>query len=525
MRVVVVGSGPSGVTYARRMQELGHEVTVFEANSEVGGRTRSIEFAGGSHPLGAAFDHHSELEIPFSTGTRKVDLVTESELLALDREGNDITEGFVGMMTGAGEILSESLTNICSFFGREGATSSDYKLASEPETIVGVDTKIESPDEAQVYVGDGWSKAIKEASKDLADLRLNSPVSSILVTEKAAVVTYTAADGAKSTIECEHVHIAVPAAAMKHIKIDGMDEEVREGVDSVLTTKSTRVLFEFPRGAIDSSTLNGKMNALIDSREFGPLIIENQQEYDGTSNSIRVWLQSDGAELGDHILETEGKEALQEKLSSILTEHLKLPEATKAHTHSWQLDSTAEGAWTSHHNRNMRMKTAKIEGRLSLSGDYMGFKCDTKGVCKDYSGTVHGAAISGVSQAERTHAKSLGRVLSEDKSITTPFLMPGASAGEGAWQDRYAESLTEVGLEEFKPKDPNITSDLFAALALPVLALAGFAACRRYCRSRENLRKTAREIGAGARDHTPTITPSKSKHRKRSKSGRGPILG
>lgn len=49
MRVAVVGAGPAGLTAALRLERAGHVVTVFEANEQPGGRTRSEHFGPRHH--------------------------------------------------------------------------------------------------------------------------------------------------------------------------------------------------------------------------------------------------------------------------------------------------------------------------------------------------------------------------------------------------------------------------------------------------------------------------------------------
>lgn len=47
MHVAVIGAGPAGLTAAYRLRSSGHEVTVFEANAEAGGRTHSEHYGPG----------------------------------------------------------------------------------------------------------------------------------------------------------------------------------------------------------------------------------------------------------------------------------------------------------------------------------------------------------------------------------------------------------------------------------------------------------------------------------------------
>jgi protoporphyrinogen/coproporphyrinogen III oxidase len=53
LRVAVVGAGPAGLTAARTLTDLGHEVVVFEKESRVGGKVLSIPFGDKSLEFGA----------------------------------------------------------------------------------------------------------------------------------------------------------------------------------------------------------------------------------------------------------------------------------------------------------------------------------------------------------------------------------------------------------------------------------------------------------------------------------------
>jgi acyl-CoA synthetase (AMP-forming)/AMP-acid ligase II/thioesterase domain-containing protein len=52
-RIAVLGAGPSGLTAARELEKLGHEVTVFERAPEAGGMASSIEIDGLPYDIGA----------------------------------------------------------------------------------------------------------------------------------------------------------------------------------------------------------------------------------------------------------------------------------------------------------------------------------------------------------------------------------------------------------------------------------------------------------------------------------------
>jgi monoamine oxidase len=57
---VVVGAGVAGLAAADRLARAGHAVLVLEAAGHIGGRTRSVPFAGGVVDLGASWIHRSD---------------------------------------------------------------------------------------------------------------------------------------------------------------------------------------------------------------------------------------------------------------------------------------------------------------------------------------------------------------------------------------------------------------------------------------------------------------------------------
>jgi len=56
LQIAVVGAGPAGLEYARVASERGHDVHVFEASDEVGGRFRRESQVTGLESYGSAVD-------------------------------------------------------------------------------------------------------------------------------------------------------------------------------------------------------------------------------------------------------------------------------------------------------------------------------------------------------------------------------------------------------------------------------------------------------------------------------------
>ena len=69
MKVAVVGGGLAGLAVALGCEEDGHDVTLFEASSELGGRMKTLQEA--NHPLDVGFH---VLHTAYSTVKRWIDL-------------------------------------------------------------------------------------------------------------------------------------------------------------------------------------------------------------------------------------------------------------------------------------------------------------------------------------------------------------------------------------------------------------------------------------------------------------------
>ena len=55
MRIAIVGAGLAGLTCAAELQAREHQVTVYEAHAEVGGRTATRDTEAGGFDLGAQY--------------------------------------------------------------------------------------------------------------------------------------------------------------------------------------------------------------------------------------------------------------------------------------------------------------------------------------------------------------------------------------------------------------------------------------------------------------------------------------
>ncbi len=467
--VVVVGAGPSGIAYATKMQELGYEVKILEAEDKLGGRTRTVFFAGSEHPIGAAFNHFPKKPIPgLEMPAGRANNLSEGGMAFIAADGSDLTDQVIaflkeGEMPSSMKVKSYAM-RVAEYMHYSSAVGSDHGAIDE----AAMDMQARSEEgirfsrvQAEPYtVGAGWSRAVEKSAEKLrGKILTNARVTKIKDkgVGKGAEVTYVQ-EGREVTEEIDHIHVSVPASAVKHIKIEGPAEEILPALDSVVTGKASRVFFEYPKGAIAGSAIADNVYTMIDTEEFGFVVVENHQKFDGSSQSIRVILTGNAAEKADRIIDEGGNTALEEKISAIVSGKLGLPTPIAACTHSWQKVKSAEGSWPLHPNPMQRMETARIPGAVSFGGDYQPFDCQlaSRGEVKlsDPVGTVHGAARSGINQAQATHKilSGKGKIVKKEQ-VRSGFDMLHGTGASSPWTDEYIRGLAENSLLEGGKKD------------------------------------------------------------------------
>ncbi|EDW05050.1 GH18004 [Drosophila grimshawi] len=78
-RIIIIGSGPSGIAAATRLLEQGFKnVTIFEAEDRIGGRIKTIPFADSVIDLGAQWCHGEEGNVVYQR-VKDLDLVSKTE--------------------------------------------------------------------------------------------------------------------------------------------------------------------------------------------------------------------------------------------------------------------------------------------------------------------------------------------------------------------------------------------------------------------------------------------------------------
>lgn len=113
-RIAVVGAGLAGLAAAMRLEETGHQVTVFEARDRVGGRvwTERIEHEDGSStPIERGAEFIIEGYDQFSSLTERLDLqLVDTGMSYYKREPIDVAGVTLESLSAAGQHLAAKLT-------------------------------------------------------------------------------------------------------------------------------------------------------------------------------------------------------------------------------------------------------------------------------------------------------------------------------------------------------------------------------------------------------------------------------
>jgi len=121
-KIAVIGSGFAGLSSAIELAALGHDVTVFEKNSQAGGRARKLEIDGFTFDMGPSwywmpdvfekfFARHGKKPEDYYS-LKKLDpgfsiVYDKDEVLVVPASFNELIEKFETIESGSGEKLKK----------------------------------------------------------------------------------------------------------------------------------------------------------------------------------------------------------------------------------------------------------------------------------------------------------------------------------------------------------------------------------------------------------------------------------
>ena len=409
--VVIIGGGISGLTAAKKLKEKGFTVIVVEAQEKVGGRMRTDRSLGVAFDEGASWIHgpndnpitnlasqsgantfltsDESVKVFNTNGTVYSDtLLTsvenqfESALNAVRNTGNQ-TQSF--------QTVFNSLypTNINNNLWK-------YMLSAYLEFNTGGDisklsSKFFDDDEefsgADVIITNGFDKVTNFLATNL-DIRLNTRVSSIDYTNTKITVTTNS-----NTIEADYVIVSVPLGVLKSNAITFTPALPINKINAINNTNMGNVnkfllLWDTPFWDTNLQYIGytpdtkGKYNYFLNIKKFTP------------SNGLMTFAFGDYATTTENMTDIQIINEIMIHLKSIYGNNI--PNPTNFLRTKWGQNINSFGAYTYATNGstsiNFDTLAQELNNKLFFAGEHTE---------RDYRGTVHGAYLSGLREAEK----------------------------------------------------------------------------------------------------------------------------
>jgi len=410
--VIVVGAGISGLAAAKKLKEKGFNVTVLEAQDKVGGRLRTDRSLGIAFDEGASWIHgpNGNPITPLAQQAGATTFLTNDESLKVyDVNGTLYSSNYLDAQYAEFENAIEAIRNAGSVsesfesvFERLYPSKVNdslwiFMLSAYLEFNTGADISLLSSkyfDDDEQYSGadllitNGYDKLAEYLAIDLT-VRLNQKVTEInYSSSKVLVVTN------EGTYETDYVIVAVPLGVLKmnHIQftpelpsvISGAINRLKMGnVNKFLLTWDTAFWENNVQYVGFTPEEKGKFNYFL-----------NLNTFSATANSLMTFAFGEYADQSELLSDAEIIDEIMNHLKKIYGSTIPNPKSmlrTK-----WAENEFTYGAYSFATNgttsQDFEALTSVVDNKVYFAGEHTNM---------DYRGTVHGAYLSGVSQAEK----------------------------------------------------------------------------------------------------------------------------
>jgi len=409
--VVVIGAGISGLAAAKKLKQKGFTVVILEAQEKVGGRIRTDRSLGVAFDEGASWIHGSKgnpiTDLAARSGANTF-FTDDDNIGVFDIDGtaysgnvltnaenqfNDALDAVAkaGMVTQSFEQVFNSL-----YPAQANNRLWKYMLSAFLEFDTAVDvSKLSSKyfyDDEQfggedVIVTNGYDKMTDFLAQGL-DVRLNTRVSSVdYSTAKVKVV----ANG--NVFEADYVIVSVPLSVLKNgaiafspalpnDKSTAISKTNMGNVNKFLLVWNT-AFWDINRQYIGyTPETKGKFNYFLNVKKFAPI------------NALMTFAFGDYATVTENMSDGSVVDEIMLHLKNIYGSNIPNPNGllrTK-----WSQNINAYGAYSYATNgtttADFDTLAKAVNNRLFFAGEH---------TSRDYRGTVHGAYLSGIREADK----------------------------------------------------------------------------------------------------------------------------
>jgi monoamine oxidase len=409
--VVVIGGGISGLAAAKKLKEKGFTVIVLEAQEKVGGRMRTDRSLGVAFDEGASWIHGPNgnpiTNLASQSGTNTF-LTSDDSLEVFDTNGTAYSDTILtnaeNQFTDALNAVRSAGTQTQSFqtvFNSLYPTQANdrlwkYMLSAFLEFNTGGDiSKLSSKffDDDEEYSGEdviitnGYDKVTDFLATGL-DIRLNTRVSSINYTNAKANIT---ANG--NNIEADYVIVSVPLGVLKNNSIAFVPALPTNKTNAISNTNIGNVnkfllVWNTPFWDTNlqyigyTTETKGKFNYFLNIKKFTP------------SNGLMTFAFGDYATVTESMTDSQIIAEIMLNLKNIYGNSI--PNPTNFLRTKWGQNINAFGAYSYPTNGSTSADFDTLADEINNKVFFAGEHTE-----RDYRGTVHGAYLSGIREADK----------------------------------------------------------------------------------------------------------------------------
>jgi monoamine oxidase len=410
--VLIIGAGISGLAAAKKLEDNGFTVIVLEAQEKIGGRLKTDRSLGIAFDEGASWIHGPNgnpiTKLASQAGANTY-LTDDDNLAVFDNNGTAYSDAFLDRQYTKFENVLNAVrragTQIDSFqtiFNSLYPTQANnrlwkYMLSAYLEFDTGGDiSKLSSKyfydDEAfsgkDVIVTNGYDKVANLLGQGL-DIRLNSRVTEINYNATKSLVKVN-----ENSIEADYVIVSVPLGVLKNNSISfqpSLPASKLSAIQNIQMGNVNKFLFIWDTPFWDPNIqyigytpeTKGKFNYLMNMKKFLPTI-----------NGLMTFAFGDYATITENMSDAQIISEVMAQLKTIYGNSI--PNPTNMLRTKWGQNINTFGAYSFATNgttsADFETMATEINNKLFFAGEHTE---------RDYRGTVHGAYLSGIREADK----------------------------------------------------------------------------------------------------------------------------
>lgn len=410
--VIVIGAGISGLAAAKKLKDKGFNVIILEAQEKIGGRIRTDRSLGIAFDEGASWIHGPKGN-PITNLASQADantyLTDDDSLKVFDNNGTAYSDAFLdaqytqfeNALNAVRSIGTQSQSFLEVFNSlyptQENNRLWKYMLSAYLEFDTGGDistlsSKYFDDDEAfsgkDVIVTNGYDKIANLLGQGL-DIRLNSRVTEVNYTSIKSLVNVNG-----DSVEADYVIVSVPLGVLKNNSVSfnpTLPIDKQGAIENTKMGNVNKFLFSWntPFWETDVQYIGytpdtkGKFNYFMNMLKFLP-----------TTNSLMTFAFGDYATVTESLSDGEIISEVMAQLKTIYGNSIPTP--TNMLRTKWGQNINTFGAYSFAPNgttsTDFDTMAKEISNKLFFAGEH---------TIRDYRGTVHGAYLSGIREADK----------------------------------------------------------------------------------------------------------------------------